>query len=124
MAARVFLLTLVSVFACVYAIPILFFPKAWARMFRWDVTHADDPLALYFARCLGAVAVGIVALVGRAALDPTAHREMFDLIFLVALLLTGVHVVGAIQKKQPWTETAEIVLYAATAIGALVLRPA
>jgi hypothetical protein len=123
MAARIFLLVLVVVFAFVYALPILFVPKAWARAFRWDVTHADDPLAVYFARCLGAVAVAILALIARASADPSAHRDVFDLIIVVAALLAGVHVVGALQKKQPWTETAEIALYAATAIGAFVLHP-
>jgi hypothetical protein len=123
MAARIFLVILVVVFAFVYALPILFVPKAWARAFRWDVTHADEPLSLYFARCLGAVAIAILALIARAAIDPSAHREVFDLIIGVAALLTGVHVVGAIQKKQPWTETAEIALYASTAIAAVILRP-
>ncbi len=40
-----------------------------------------------------------------------------------AALLAGVHVRGAIEGKQPWTETAEIPVWAAMAIGAIACYP-
>ena len=40
------------------------------------------------------------------------------------LALTLVHVVGVVQKVQPWTETAEIAFWAGLALLALLFYPA
>jgi len=118
---RVFLGGLVVSFAVVFALPLLFAPLRWARVFRWEVAP-DDRLALYFGRCLGAAALGLLFVMGRGAIDPALTPLALELSALAGALLCGVHVAGAIQRVQPWTEDAEIVLYAAATVGALALR--
>jgi hypothetical protein len=42
---------------------------------------------------------------------------------VAAGLLTLVHIVGAVQRRQPWTETAEIVFWGAMTVGAVACYP-
>ena len=100
-------------FLAAFALPLTFVPLAWARVFRWRVP-AETHLAIYFGRCVGALATTITAFALRAAPDPAAHRYMFELIAVACGLMTMIHIWGAIRRIQPWTETAEIALYAAT----------
>jgi hypothetical protein len=83
----------------------------------------DTDLAVYLGRSLGAVAVALSLGALWAARDPWRHRIVFRMAAAAAALLAGVHVRGAIERKQPWTETAEIPLWAAMAIGAIVCYP-
>lgn len=117
--ARWFLIVVGVMFTAVYALPIAFVPLRWARAFRWSIDGADTPLSLYFARCLGGVALAVLAMILRAAVDPRAHRDAFDLVALVAAAMTAVHAYGALKRVQPWTEDAEIVAYVAT-LGASI----
>jgi hypothetical protein len=48
---------------------------------------------------------------------------LFRLIQIIGALMTGVHVWGAVRREQPWTETAEIPLYAGLAVLAWVAQP-
>ncbi len=121
-AASWFLWTLAGVFLICFALPLLLAPIAWARVFRWPQPAADH-LTLYFGRCLGAVALAIVAICFRAAPRASAHALLFELLAAAGALLALVHVWGAIRKQQPWTETVEIVLYAGAAAAAWALRP-
>jgi hypothetical protein len=82
----------------------------------------DDDLTVYLARCLGGVACGIIATLYAAAPRPAQHVDLFGLIANVGVILTLVHVWGAIVRRQPWTETAEIALYATVTGAALWLR--
>ncbi|UJR82841.1 Hypothetical protein I5071_49060 [Sandaracinus amylolyticus] len=108
-------------FAAVFALPLLFAPLRWARAFRWEV-GPDDRLALYFGRCLGAAALGLLFVIGRGVIDPALTPLALELAAVAGALLGAVHVAGAIQRVQPWTEDAEIVLYALATLGALALR--
>jgi hypothetical protein len=110
--AALFLLVSVAVFLPLFALPLLFAPFAWARVFRWTLP-ADRDLARYFGRCLGAVACALAVLVLRAAFDATLRPATLELLIVAFGILVGVHVWGAIRKQQPWTETAEIALYLA-----------
>lgn len=109
-------------FALAFAVPLLLAPLRWARALRWQIP-ADHRLAVYFGRCLGAVGCAIVFAAIRAAREPAAHPLIFELVIVAGALLTLVHVVGALEGKQPWTETAEIPIWAAvTIVTALVYR--
>jgi hypothetical protein len=118
--ASAFLLVTGVGFLLVYGLPLLLVPRRWARWFRWRVE--DGPLCDYFARCLGAVAVAITVSCLRAAAAPERHADLFELIGVAAVLLAAVHVRGALRRAQPWTEDAEILLYAAVAALAFWLR--
>jgi hypothetical protein len=116
-----FLIVAGTAFLFAFALPILFAPLAWAKAFKWNVI-GEDPLLLYFARCLGGVAVAICAIAIRAAPMPKENAVLFDLFVAVGAILTGVHVYGAVKKQQPWTETAEIALYAGVVAIAAWIR--
>ncbi len=77
-----------------FAIPIAVAPLAWARALKWDI----DP-KFHLARFYFGLQIGIALLVGIA------------------------HVVGAIQRVQPWTETAEIAFWAALVLLGLLFFP-
>jgi hypothetical protein len=121
-AASWFLWIAPILFLLVYALPILLAPFAWARWFRWSVNARDD-LALYYGRCTGAAAVAICVACLRGAAHPRANAILFELVACAGALLTCVHVAGALEKRQPWTETAEIALYAGLTVLALAVRP-
>jgi hypothetical protein len=48
---------------------------------------------------------------------------MVEVGFLTGALLAAVHAWGALLRRQPWTETAEIAFWSAMAAGALVAYP-
>ena len=118
-----FLLTSATFFLVVFALPLLFAPLRWARWFRWKLPEQLETshlhLTVYFARCLGAVALSVIVITFRSAGDPRGHRILFDLIALLSGLMVLVHAWGAIRRTQPWTEHVEIVLYAAVAAAAI-----
>ncbi len=106
-------------FLLLFALPLLFAPLRWAKLFQWSLPENTD-LTVYLGRCLGAVALVITFLALRAASNPAQHRYVFEIIGLVSGLMTLIHVWGAIRRVQPWTETVEIALYATMTILATV----
>ena len=80
-------------------------------------------MALYFGRCLGAVAIVITCAAWYAAVHPEVQRFFFGMQIAISLLVGIVHVVGAIQRVQPLTETAEIAFWAALVILGLLFFP-
>jgi hypothetical protein len=120
-AASWFLVAMALSFGVVFALPLLFAPLAWARLFQWELPSSTD-LTVYFGRCLGGVAVAICVSALRAASAPAAHLWLFDLIVVAGALLSGVHVWGALQRRQPWTETVEIAVWLGATVGAAVIR--
>ena len=108
-------------FLLVYGLPLALVPLRWARWFQWrlpaelksDEENQLPQLAEYFGRCTGALAITITLFAMRAASDPAAHPYVLEIIFIACLGMTLVHVYGALRKIQPWTENAEILLYAA-----------
>jgi glucose dehydrogenase len=115
-----FLWVAAAAFLVVYGLPLLLAPLTWARWFQWELPGRTD-LTVYFGRCLGGVALAIVFVGIRAAPHPAAHPLVFELIIVACGLMALVHIWGAIRKVQPWTENAEIVLYAGlTALAAWI----
>jgi hypothetical protein len=117
-----FLLLTASFFLVLYAAPLLLVPMRWARWLRWSVVPGRNDLCVYFGRCLGAVAVAVIISLFRAVHDPIGNRGVFDLVAQIGVLMVGVHVWGWLRREQPWTETAEIGLYAAVTVLALWIR--
>ncbi len=105
-----------------FAIPISLAPLKWAMALRWEV-DARPGLALYFGRCLGVVALVLVWASWHAASHPALQPFYFNILIGSTGLLTLVHVVGALQKVQPWTETAEIPFWAGLMALALLFYP-
>ena len=90
-----------------FGIPILLAPLRWARTFQWEIPE-DVRLVRYFARSLGSTAVGIGAVAVYLGLQADPPREFLLVAIISTALLAIIHVVGAIERAQPWTETAEI----------------
>lgn len=109
-ASQQFLLWLCIVTTLVFALPITFAPLRWATLMRWRLPE-DTDLAVYFGRCLGCFILIVEALMLRAALDGTALVTVFEILAAIFASMVVLHIVGAIQRIQPWTETAEIGLY-------------
>lgn len=102
-------------FLLVYALPLTLAPLYWARVFRWHLPEGNNHLTLYFGRCTGVLALSVTLFAMRAAMDPEAHRYLFELITLICSGMTLLHLYGAVRRMQPWTEDAEVVLYAGIA---------
>jgi hypothetical protein len=120
--STLFLLAASGVSLGAFAVPLLLSPLKWANRLRWRLPE-DTDLAVYLGRSLGAVAVALSLGALWAARDPWRHRIVFQMAAAAAALLAGVHIRGAIEGKQPWTETAEIPFWTAMAIGAIVCYP-
>ena len=120
--SSLFLIAASGIGLLVFALPLLLSPLRWARALRWRPPQ-DTDLTVYLGRSLGAVATALSFGGLVAARDPWRHRIVFRMAALAAFLLTGVHVWGAIQKRQPWTETAEILFWAAVTGGAVASYP-
>jgi hypothetical protein len=107
----------------VFAIPIALAPMAWARVFQWEIDSRPH-LALYFGRCLGAVAM-VLSVAAWYAADHAEIRRFYFFIYLGVTSLIGiVHVVGAVQKVQPWTESAEIAFWFGLFVLGVLFIPA
>ena len=120
-AASWFLLLSSVGFLLAYGLLLALFPLRWARWFRWTVP-AETDLAVYLGRCLGVLAIAIIAVAFQAVPHPERFPALFELIAWVGGLMTVLHAYGAIRRVQPWTETAEIALYAPLAVLAAWLR--
>jgi len=106
-----------------FALPIFVVPLTWARVFRWNLPDNTD-LAIYFGRCLGVLAVVLTGFVLRAGLTGVGVELMFQIMIPVFVGMTLVHIVGAIQRIQPVTETIEIGFWAGLVVLGLAFYPA
>ena len=97
-------------FLAAFALPLFLAPLLWARCFKWRIPEERN-LVVYLGRSLGAAGIAIVWVSFQAARDPENHPYVFDLIILAGMLLTVVHIWGAIKRTQPWTENLEILFY-------------
>lgn len=93
-----------------FGLPFLLAPIRWARLFQWEIPD-DVRLVKYFARCLGCTAIGISVVALYYSTRPDPPREFLLVGIVSAGLLTLVHIVGALERSQPWTETVEIVFW-------------
>ena len=110
-------------FVLAFAIPISLSPLRWARYLRWEV-EAQPDLAMYFGRCLGVVALVLSWAAWYAAAHADVQSFYFKTLIGIFVLLTLVHIVGALQKVQPWTETAEIPFWGGLVVLGLLFYPA
>lgn len=117
-----FLVIATTGFLAGYALPLLFVPLAWARVLRWRIP-AETDLTVYFGRCVGGLATAIIVMAYLAVPHPEQNVVLFDLIAVIGGIMVAVHVWGAVRRVQPWTETAEIPLYVALAVLAVLARP-
>jgi hypothetical protein len=120
--AQAFLLVLMLVTSAAFALPIFLAPLAWAQRLGWRVPE-DSDLAIYFGRCLGAFILVVELLMLRAALTGTGLVFTFQVLIAVAVLMTLVHIWGAVQRIQPVSETLEIGMYAGLGILAVLFYP-
>jgi hypothetical protein len=120
--AQAFLFVLMIVTTAAFALPIFLAPLAWARRFGWRIPEHTD-LAVYFGRCLGAFILIVELLMLRAAFTGTGLVFTFQVLVAVAVLMTIVHVWGALQRTQPISETLEIGMYAGLGLLAVAFYP-
>ncbi|HXY57415.1 MAG TPA: hypothetical protein VEH76_02430 [Methylocystis sp.] len=104
------MLALAGTTTALFAIPIAFAPLRWARLMLWRLPE-DTDLALYFGRCLGAIALMLEILAIRAGLTGEGLKFVFEFMMLTFATMVVIHVVGALQRVQPVTETLEIGLW-------------
>jgi hypothetical protein len=116
--AQAFLLVLMLVTTAAFALPIFLAPLAWATRLGWRIPEHTD-LAVYFGRCLGAFILVVELLMLRAVLTGSGLVFTFQVLIAVAVLMTIVHIWGALQRVQPISETLEIGMYAG--LGALTV---
>jgi hypothetical protein len=116
--AQAFLLVLMLVTTAAFALPIFLAPLAWATRLGWRIPEHTD-LAVYFGRCLGAFILVVELLMLRAVLTGSGLVFTFQVLIAVAVLMTIVHIWGALQRIQPISETLEIGMYAG--LGALTV---
>jgi hypothetical protein len=109
--ASTFLTVLVIGTTLLFALPLLFFPIGWARLFGWRIPERTD-LAIYFGRCLGAFILVFEVLAWRAARGHDAPL-VFAMLLGISGLMTLVHAWGAYRRIQPPLETLETFFYAA-----------
>lgn len=121
-AASVFLYLVAFAVAALVALPLLFAPLTWARVVGWRLPD-DSDLTVYLGRCLGGVLTAIIVVTLRAAPQAAMHATLFHQIALIAAIMCAVHVVGALEGRQPWFETVEIGIYGALAAGAWWIAP-
>lgn len=121
--SQTFLLVLMAVTTLVFALPIFFAPLAWARALRWRIPEHTD-LAVYFGRCLGAFVLILEALMLRAGLTGEGLVFTYQVLIGVGVMMTIVHLWGAVLRIQPVTETLEIGMYAGMTLLAWLFYPA
>lgn len=117
-----FLQALALFTALAFSLPILIAPLRWARLFGWQVDQKSD-LALYFGRSLGAFALTASCCAWYVAARPELQPFFFHFLTGVFGLMALVHVIGAVQKVQPWTETAEIPFWIALTLSGILFCP-
>lgn len=120
--AQTYLLVLAATTTLVFAGPIFLCPLAWARRFQWDIPAQTD-LAVYFGRCLGAFILIVELLLLRAGLTGEGLVYTFQVLLSIAAFMVVVHIWGAIQRIQPWTETLEIGMYAGMFLLTVLFYP-
>ena len=120
--AQTFILIFAAFTTLAFAIPIFAFTRLWCRVLLWRVPE-DTDLAFYFGRCVGAFALVTEVFLVRAGLTGEGLTVMYDYMTLFCVSMVAVHVWGAIEGSQPWTETAEIAFWALLIGAFIAFRP-
>lgn len=118
-----FALFFAAVSTLAFAGPFLLSPAGWGRAMQWTVP-AERELMDYYARCLGCLALGANALAMWGALRaPELLAGYFIVLCPFAAMMVLLHVYGWLARRQPWTETAEIPMWAGVVLGCLLFWP-
>lgn len=120
--AQTYLLTVTIVTTLIAALPIFLMPIRWARLVGWRIPE-DTDLALYFGRCLGAFILILEAFWLHASLTGADIWLAYEMAAAATGLMVLVHIVGAVQKVQPLSETIEIFVYGALFVLTLLFWP-
>jgi hypothetical protein len=109
-------------FLVIFALPLFLDPYWWADRFGWDTSPHTD-VGTYFGRCLGALAIALSGCALWGAREPERWRGLFSIFAIGGILLSIVHLRGAIEDSQPLIEHLETLMYAGFAALALWARP-
>jgi hypothetical protein len=85
--------------AILFSLPLFLVPVYWARMMRWTIPEHTD-LAVYFGRCLGALALVINLIVVQAAVRSEGAAIIFQGLNLLLALMVGARIYGAVKRIQ------------------------
>lgn len=105
-----------------FGVPLLVAPMAWARLFCWEVPQPQQ-LVTFLGRSLGAFICVLGAFALKVAGTPQAQPNFFELMIWILVVMTALHVHGAIRKAQPTTETVEIGLWLVLLLLTLAFYP-
>lgn len=107
----------------VFALPFILSPAGWGRSMRWTVPQ-DTALMAYYARCLGCLALSFNAMGLWAAIWHPAYLLAYIApVAGFSATMVVLHVYGWLRGEQPWTETAEIPMWAALLVILLAVMP-
>ncbi len=106
-----------------FGVPLLIAPVGWARVFRWPVPDEQN-LVAFLGRSMGVFIALMSIFAVQAVRTPAAKPFFFDMMLFTFAAMLMLHVVGAIRKTQPVTETAEIGLWVVLFIVTLCFYPA
>ena len=106
-----------------FGLPMVLQPLTWARWLRWRIPEQTH-LAIYFGRCLGAIACVLGVMAWSAAAQPAVQPFFFNILAGSTGAMVLVHVWGALRRIQPLTETLEIPFWLALCLLALAFYPA
>ncbi len=106
-----------------FGVPLLIAPVGWARVFRWQVPDEQN-LVAFLGRSMGVFIALMSIFAVQAVRTPAAKPFFFDMMLFTFAAMLVLHVVGAIRKTQPVTETAEIGLWVVLFIVTLCFYPA
>lgn len=106
-----------------FGLPMVLQPLTWARWLRWQIPEHTH-LAIYFGRCLGAIACVLGIAAWYAAAMPESQELFFNILIGSTAAMVLVHVYGALRRIQPVTETLEIPFWLGLFILALLFYPA
>ncbi len=105
-----------------FGVPLLIVPVSWARVFRWPVPD-EQRLVVFLGRSMGVFIALMSIFAVQAVRTPAAKPFFFDMMLFAFAAMLVLHVVGAIRKTQPVTETAEIGLWVVLFIVTLCFYP-
>jgi hypothetical protein len=110
--AQTFALCVMVLTTSLFALPIFVAPISWAKWFLWRILE-DTDLAIYFARCLGGFILILELALLRAVLTGEGIIFAYQFLLCAAFFMFLTHLVGLLQRIQPWTENVEVIGYAA-----------
>lgn len=120
--AEEFLIGLAALTFVFFTIPLLLVPLKWARLMGFEIpTHTH--LAVYFGRSVGSVAFAANFLALHAGMSGRAVPDTILFIAAIAVMMTIIHVWGAVRKIQPLSETLEIGFWIFMFFAALAVMP-